>query len=180
LVEIKDNWPHAPPHRTIQPGTYMVTGATYQKFPFFKGSQRLSILQSALLELLPEHGWEVQAWAIFPNHYHFIAVNKENSANLKSLISQFHCITAKKINQMDEEPARKVWFQYWDTFLSYPASFFARLKYVHQNAVHHKIVQQAEDYPWCSASWFKTEAPQSFQKTIDRFKIDSLPMKDEF
>ena len=179
LLEQED-WPHAPPHRTLQPGTYIVTGATYKKAHYFKGDDRLSILQETLLGLLPQYAWEIQAWAIFPNHYHFIAANRGNPSNLKAMISQFYCTTAGKINQLDNTPGRQVWFQFWDSFLSYPASYFSRLKYVHQNAVHHGIVERAEDYPWCSATWFKNQAPESFQKTISRFKTDSIRILDEF
>jgi putative transposase len=174
------DWPHAPPHRMLQPGTYMITGATYKKIHYFKQENHLSLLQTTLLDLLPQYAWEIQAWAIFPNHYHFIASNKDIPSNLKTMISHFHAVTAKKINQHDNMTDRQIWFQFWDTFLSYPASYFSRLKYVHQNAVHHKIVERAEEYPWCSASWFQNQAPPSFQKTVNRFKTDLLNIQDEF
>ena len=174
------NWPHAPPHRLLQAGTYIVTGATYQKEHFFKSEERLRFLQDSLLKYADNYQWKLQAWSIFPNHYHFIAYNSENPASLQTLVKVLHQTTANHINREDNAPSRCVWYQFWDTYLSFAQSYFARLKYVHQNAVHHKIVKDAADYPWCSAAWFCNTAPTSFQRTIDRFKIDNLRILDDF
>jgi hypothetical protein len=39
-----------------------------------------------------------------------------------------------------------VWFQSWDTQLTNEGSWLARLKYTHENAVHHGLVPQATHY----------------------------------
>lgn len=174
------DWPHAPPHRILQPGTYMVTGATYQKEHFFKGDLRLEYLQDSLLNFANKYDWKLQAWAIFPNHYHFIASNLKNPTSLQTFIKLLHQTTAIRINQEDHCITRQVWYQFWDTYLSFSPSYFARLKYVNQNAVHHRIVQSPEAYPWCSAGLFNQTAPSSFRKTVERFKIDKLSIVDDF
>jgi len=73
-----------------------------------------------------------------------------------------------------------VWFEYWDTRLTYQRSYFARLSYVHRNAVHHRLVREASLYPWCSAGWLQRKARASFYKTIMQFGIERLKVPDDF
>jgi putative transposase len=73
-----------------------------------------------------------------------------------------------------------VWFQYWETNLTYPESYFARLSYVHRNAVHHRIVDEASLYPWCSAAWFQRRAETSFCERIMQVKIGGVDAEGEF
>ncbi|HVR39601.1 MAG TPA: hypothetical protein VMU84_10940, partial [Thermoanaerobaculia bacterium] len=54
------------------------------------------------------------------------------------------------------------------------------LRYTHENAVHHRLVTLATQYPWCSASWFERTAPQNFAQTVGRMKIDALKVFDDF
>ena len=56
----------------------------------------------------------------------------------------------------------------------------ARLNYVHQNAVKHKLVTVANQYPWCSAAWFERVATPAQVKTIYEFKIDRVKVEDDF
>ena len=60
------------------------------------------------------------------------------------------------------------------------AFFFARLSYVHQNAVRHGLVAAAHLYPWCSATWFETHASPTQVRTIYEFKVDRVRVADEY
>lgn len=175
------DWPHAPPHRLGSNHPYFVTAATHRKQHFFQSYERLDVLQRGLIKLTHENGWQLSAWAVFSNHYRFIASPpSEQAASLSNIISRLHSRTAAWINRLDEAPGRKVWHNYHDTILSFERSYFARLKYVHHNAVHHGLVVKPEDYPWCSASWFSREAKPSFVRTIESFKTDHLNIQDNF
>jgi hypothetical protein len=59
-------------------------------------------------------------------------------------------------------------------------SNLARLNYVHQNPVKHGLVPVANQYPWCSASWFERTASPAAIKTIYGFKIDKLRIDDDY
>ncbi|HTL52298.1 MAG TPA: transposase [Planctomycetota bacterium] len=173
-------WPHAPRHSLGDHGTYMVTAATHKKLHHFKGDERLDLLMRLLLQTAQAAQWKLQAWAVFPNHYHFVALSPPDPKSLKNLISKLHMRTAKEINRQDETPGRKVWYQYWDSQITYERSYWARLNYVHQNAVHHGIAGLAENYRWCSAAWFSRVADRAFYKTVSEFKTDQLEIEDEF
>ena len=157
----------------------MVTAGTYRKQNLLNSSQRLTFLCDKLLELASNYGWQLQAWAVFSNHYHFVA-ESSGPKNLRDYIRHLHSITAREINLQDGEPGRKVWFEYWDTHLSFAKSFYARLSYVHRNAVHHKLVRNPSEYPWCSAGWFERRANPAFYRTVMNFKIDRVQVPDAY
>jgi putative transposase len=174
------DWPHGPTHRLESAGAYMVTAATYQKQPFFRTAARLTFLCDSLLHLLPKYGWKLEAWAVFPNHYHFVAISQQKAVTLRKLIGHLHTITAKEINRKDKASGRKVWFQYWDSHLTYPRSYLARLNYVHCNAVRHGLVREPSQYAWCSAGWFEGEADRPFYQTVMRIRSDRVNVVDDF
>ncbi len=117
---------------------------------------------------------------MYSNHYHFVATSDAISTPLRELIRSLHSLTAREVNRLDALPGRRVWFQFWDSRLTFERSYFARLNYVHQNPVKHGLVLVGTAYPWCSASWFEREAPPSFFNTVSPFKIDRLSVHDDF
>jgi putative transposase len=173
------NWPHSPAHRLSLAGAYMVTAATYQKQEFFNTPTLLTQLTNLLLQRAAAHGWFLQAWAVFPNHYHFLAESREPKT-LRRMIGELHSLSAHELNREQNSPSRKVWFQYWDSQITFHRSFLARLKYVHQNPVHHGLVREASHYQWCSAGWFERMASPVFLKTVSSFPIDRLEIPDDF
>jgi REP-associated tyrosine transposase len=128
-------------------------------------------------------GWKLEAWSVFSNHYHFVAHSPsegEDASSLSDMLSVLHVKTAEWINRLDQSPRRPVWYNFWDTRLTHQRSYFARLNYVHQNAVKHGLVPVACQYPWCSAGWFERTASPAMVKSIYRFKTDKLSVSDEF
>jgi len=59
-------------------------------------------------------------------------------------------------------------------------SYFARLNYVHQNAVRHRLSRVTNQYPWCSARWFEGVASPAMVEAIYQLKYDKLQVCDEF
>ena len=162
---IKD-WPHAPSHRFSQHGSYMITAGTYLKVHHFNNEERLDHLEKMLLSLALTYGWQLEAWAVFSNHYHFVAHSPVDAGSLRAFLGRLHTQTAIFVNQLDQTLGRKVWFNYWDTRLTFEKSYLARLHYVHQNAVKHGLVPVANQWQWCSAPWFERTASPAMVKTI--------------
>ncbi len=171
--------------RTSYPvsGTYFVTASTYQKAHHFRGAKRLQVLHRGLLTMAEKFGWKLEAWAMFSNHYHFIAhspAEADDASSLSDMLSMLHVKTAEWVNQLDKSPGRQVWFNFRETKLTNQRSYLARLNYVHQNAVKHGLVPVASQYPWCSAAWFERTASPAMVKSIYRFKTDRISAADEF
>ncbi|MEI9866703.1 MAG: hypothetical protein WDN00_19545 [Limisphaerales bacterium] len=183
MPEPKTPWPHAPTHQLSERGTYFVTAATYGKAHHFRGAARLRVLHRGLLTVAGQFGWHLEAWAVFSNHYHFVAHspgNEPDAASLTPMLKSLHVKTSGWVNKLDGTPQRQVWFNFRDTKLGQQRSYLARLNYVHQNAVKHRLVPVACQYPWCSAAWFERTASPAMVKSIYRFKTDRLTMEDEF
>lgn len=170
------SWHHAPAHHFECGNTFFVTGATYRKQPFFEHAR--DSLQERLFALAEQHECSLQSWCLLANHYHLVV--RAPGTNVRRLLSRFHSESAIEMNARDRTPGRRVWFQYWDKTLTFEASWLARLRYANENAVHHGLVRDARNYRWCSASWFERTAPVSFVRTVQRMKIDSLKVYDEF
>ncbi|OVE73498.1 hypothetical protein BVX94_03715 [bacterium B17] len=175
-----NDWPHSPPHRLKEKGAYMITCGTYRKAHFLNTPDKLDMFRVLFFDCITEAGWDLHAWALLSNHYHFIASSPFEPSSLRRMISKLHTLSARDLNERDRQPGRKVWFQYFDTHITFVNSYFPRLKYVHRNPEHHGVVARAENYPWCSASWFERTAQTSFQKTVEGFKTNTISVKDEF
>ena len=113
-------------------------------------------MQELLFACACEFGWELQAWAILRNHYYFVAtapsVERGGPTTLSRLLGKLHMLSAKELNRQDGTPGRRVWAQYWDSHITFQTSHLARLRYVHENAVHHGLASMATTYRWCSAA----------------------------
>jgi REP-associated tyrosine transposase len=172
-----DYWPHGPMHKVSEDGIYMITAGTYGKKHFFAKERYRYGLQDLFFSLCAKNDIVPQAWAFMSNHYHIIV---ESSGDLHKMITDFHRLSATKLNAAEEKTNRRVWYQYWDKQLSIQVSYLARLKYVHYNPEHHGVVDDAREYRWCSAGWFANTADRAFRRTVDNFKIDRLKVFDDY
>jgi putative transposase len=183
MTEHRPAWRHAPRHQLSTGGTYFVTASTYLKAHHFRGKDRLRVLHRGLLTVAQDFGWQLEAWAVFSNHYHFVAhspPDAPDASTLSDMLSVLHVKTAGWVNRLDRTPGRQVWFNFRETRLTYQKSYLARLNYVHQNAVKHGLVAVANPYPWCSAAWFERVASTAMVESIYRFKMDEVRVSDDF
>jgi len=179
-MSLEKDWPHAPIHRIGSDGVYMITGATLHKKPLFSTPEKLTALENEILGLAKFYSWQLEAWAVLMNHYHMIARGQPDSARLDTYLKHMHCNTARDLNMQDQAVGRTVWYNFWETRLTYERSYLARLNYVHQNAVKHGLVRVANQYQWCSAAWFERIASTAAVKTIYSFKTDKIKIHDDY
>lgn len=171
---------HTPPHYFIPDAMYMVTGAIVYSQHLLNEDRRKEFVLQALLERAAQLDWNIQAWAILNNHYHFVGEAPENAATLQKLIRQVHSITAIQLNRWDRTPGRQVWCNYWDSCLTYERSYLARLHYVHMNPVKHGLVKSAMDYPFCSYKWFVEQGSETLKQQVFAQPIDRVKVIDDF
>jgi len=158
----------------------MVTCGTYQKAHFLNTPDKLDRFRNLFFSCAVESPWDLHAWAILSNHYHFIASSPTDAGSLRRMLSKLHTLSARDLNAQDCQAGRKVWFQFFDSHLTFTNSYLARLRYVHHNPVHHGVLACAENYPWCSAAWFARTAKPAFRATVERLKTDTLSVVDDF
>ena len=174
------DWPHAPVHRLAENAIYFVTASTLHKKHLFDTPAKRDLLEHLLLSFAKRDGWQLEAWAVFANHYHIVARGRHDSRNLGDMLHDLHGVSARELNKLDDVTSRQVWFNFRDTKLTIQHSYLARLNYVHQNAVKHKLVAVGHQYPWCSAAWFERTASPAQVKTIYGCKIDWVKVEDDF
>jgi putative transposase len=138
--------------------------------------------QDSLFSIAAEFGWTLEAWAILSNHYHFIGHSPngpKGAESLRDMIRKLHSLTTRELNRNEHKPGRtRLWQNFRETQLTYQRSYLARLHYVHQNAVHHKLVALGSDWKWCSAAMFKQAVTTAWLKTISSFQYDEIAAKD--
>ena len=174
------DWPHAPVHRLSANGIYFITVGTLHKQHLFNTASKLDLIERMLLALAKTRGWQLEAWAVLANHYHFVARGQPDSTPMGEFLRELHSRSAVELNALDAVKGRTVWYNFRDTRLTHQYSYLARLNYVHQNAVKHGLVPVANQYPWCSAAWFERTASVAQVKTIYGFKIDQVKVDDDY
>ena len=130
-----------------------------------------------------EYSRRLQAWAVMNNHYHWIGLSpsgESGAQSLKKMVALVHEVSAKRFNKEDGVKGRKVWHNYWDKHITFETSYYARLKYVHDNPVHHGVVEHASNYRWCSRPWLEQTANAAFVKELDSFGTNKLEIYDNF
>jgi putative transposase len=177
----RDYWPHAPLHKLTESGVYFVTAATHGRKHHFSGAVRLGVLCRGLLTVCRDASWRLEAWAIFSNHYHFVAQAPPSGAeSLRDIIRRLHARTANWVNQVDQSEGRQVWHNFWETQLTFEKSYLARLQYVHENPVKHGLVADARQYPHCSARWLEEVATPAQVRTVRSFRTNTVQVYDDY
>jgi putative transposase len=111
----------------------MVTCGTYQKAHFFNTPARLDAFRRLFFSCITEAKWDLHAWAIHSNHYHFIASSPEDPGSLRRMLSKRHTLSARDINAQDRQAGRKVGFQFFDSHITFTNSYLARLLSITHN-----------------------------------------------
>ncbi|RYG40399.1 hypothetical protein EON79_22665 [bacterium] len=158
----------------------MVTAGTLNRTHIFREEAKLAFLESSLLSLAEEFGWTLEAWAIFSSHYHFVGRSPEGGSNLRAFTNKLHGTTARWVNRQDDQAGRRVWFSYHQTALTFEKSYLARLHYVIQNPVKHGLVAVADQYPYCSAEWFRLRAEPAWYDVVTSFPTDRMNVEDDY
>ena len=152
----------------------MITAATLYRKPLFDSHGKLDLLRDTTLALAKSYALILQAWAFFPNDYHLVVSFENATTAHRDFVRHLHRELAIRLNRIDGAAGRGVMYEFWDTHLTFEKSWLARLNYVHQNPVKHSLVPLANQYPWCSAAWFETNARAGFVKSVYSFKTDRV------
>ncbi len=158
-----------------------MTASTYHRQRLFNTPESLDAVTHLMLDTATVYGWTLRAWAVMANHYHFLAESPAATGeSLRDWLQDFHRRSAMRVNKLSGSPGRRVWMNFRETRITHQTSYLARLRYVNENPVHHRLVNSATMYRWCSAAWFQRHAPKSFVASVARFKIDQLNVWDDF
>jgi putative transposase len=106
--ELYKVYKHSPPHLFRPNAIYMLTASTLRRSRLMQPIERRRFFVKTLSERAEALDWRLEAWAVLPNHYHFIARAPEAPSTLTALVRSVHSITAKDFNLRDGTPGRHV------------------------------------------------------------------------
>jgi len=94
------DWPHAPVHRLSEHGIFFVTAGTLHKRPLFDTPAKRDLLERMVLSLARQRAWQLEAWAVLANHYHFVARGAPDSIPMREFLRELHSRSAIELNCM--------------------------------------------------------------------------------
>jgi putative transposase len=153
-MEIYKTYKHNPPHLFRSNAKYFITGAIYEKKYFLtEESAKLRMIES-INKGFSDNNWKLEDWVILHNHYHLIVEAPDRAETLSGIMQNIHKFTAMwiKKNIASAKNEDKIWWNYWDTCLTYEKSYFARLNYLWNNPLKHCLVEDPKD--WKFGSYF--------------------------
>lgn len=171
---------HVPRHIQIPGAVYMVTAGTYRKIPVFNTEFKLGILEEVIRERCILSKWELIAWVALPNHYHIMVKALDHNSLLSGLIRSMHSKSAILVNQVDRNPGRRVWYNYWDTCIRSGREYLARVKYILQNPEHHGIVENYREYAFSSYRTFFEKDDEIIQRALSSGEIYEFGKVDDY
>lgn len=77
---------HNPPHLFVPNAMYIVTGSLLYKQRLLFDDKRKAVVLEILLERAAHWNWDMQAWSVLENHYHFVSQAPQKALTLESLI----------------------------------------------------------------------------------------------
>ena len=86
---------------------------------------RLDLVLELLFGCSSEFKGQLQAWAVMSNHYHFVALSPEDPKNPGLMPGKLHAAIARVFNAEDGTAGRRVFYQYWDTQITFQRSYLA-------------------------------------------------------
>ena len=108
---------------------------------------------AAYLELMAEwcheHGVEIWAYCLMPNHTHLVAV-PESEDGLRRAIGEAHRRYTRRVN-FREGWRGHLWQGRFASFVMDEPHLIAAVRYIEMNPVRAGLVSAPSDYPWSSA-----------------------------
>jgi REP-associated tyrosine transposase len=166
--------PHNPPHLFLPNTLYMLTASTYQYEPLMQSSKRKMEWLAAFLKAADIYQWQVIAWVILQNHYHAIVQAPNDADTLSKFVGSYHKFTARKWNEEENLPGRKVWWNYWDTCLRSENDYYTRLRYIYWNPVKHALSSTPKEYEFSNYKEFRQNWQADFNFT-DKDEVTDVP-----
>ena len=182
MESIYKEYNHNPSHLFSPNSKYFITGATYKKKMWFKNNKAKEQLLKSIIIGFDKHGWLLEDWVILKNHYHLLGNAPDDSSNLPEMMQEIHKFVALwiKKNIPESRNAEKIMYNYWDTCITFEASYFARLNYIWNNPVKHGYTNNAEE--WIFGSYFKKaeKDKEALYKIMKKYPCDTVKIKDDF
>lgn len=173
---------HNPPHLFLPNTKYFITGSTYHRKHYLNGDEPKYALFESMKKGFTNKDWIIEDWVILDNHYHLMVNSPQDSTELGYIIKEIHKFNALwiKKNIQSARNEEKIWYNYWDTCITYEKSYFARLNYIWFNPVKHGYTDDPEKWIHGSYYYRMKNEKEYLDKILKGYPFDKLKIDDEF
>lgn len=179
---IYKKYKHNPPHLFIPDAKYFITGATYQRKHFLINDESKIALINSIIKGFTDKNWVVEDWVILNNHYHLMVNSSKDTSQLNKIIKdilRFNSLWIKK-NFSKFKNEEVLWYNYWDTCITYESSYYSRLNYIWYNPVKHNYVRNPEDWTHGSFYFRIKEEGEKVNFIHEKYPCDKLKLYDNY
>ncbi len=165
--------------------------ACFHNKRFLKSERAIAWVLDATRLALHEHGVDLWAWCIMPDHYHLLVYPPNVNTRISSFLSSLKTSSASRAANWvranapdklwmmrDEQPNGKVAHRLWqrgggyDRNLSSPRAIWNMIDYIHRNPVEEGLVAHPADWPWSSARTYMRGEPSALPIIPDHLPGD--------
>lgn len=170
---------HNPPHLFIGGAKYWVTGSCYKHSLYFADPSAKEKMIEILMRGCQKYNWKIDDWVILNDHYHLMLQSStDGDKTIEDIIRNFHKFSSMWIRKNSViAKADKIFWNYWDTCITYEKSYYTRLNYLYYNPVKHGYVERAEDYQFGSFYFRWRENREYLENLKGSYPFDRLDLE---
>jgi len=171
---------HHPPHLFVDNCVYFVTGATIGKLRAFRKDNQKQVFLEVLNKSIDKFHIELMVWILLDNHYHML-IRLVRGHIIRTFIQNLHSNSSRLLNRLENQPGRKLWWNYWERCMRNEANLYTHLNYIHHNCVKHGYIEDIQDYKWSSyMTYLKRYGKEWLESCFAQYPIkDFTPQGDE-
>jgi len=152
-------------------GVYFVTSVTYLRRKIFLEPTNARFLLATISYHRFILEFKLFGYVIMPDHLHII-VSPSKKYPLSKIMNFIKGNFARKYNQIYRKTEEHVWQKrYYETVLKDKKDLLNRIKYVHNNPIRQKLVENIKDYEFSSYRQYFGETREKMQIPIDKLMV---------
>jgi len=146
-------------HRFYLPNSIIfITNVTRERKPIFADMQNLEIYRETMRLLKEHHAFQMLAYVILPDHFHWLLQMKDQSGDFSKIMHSFkRGFTMNYRRRNDLQQPVSLWqSRFWDHVIRDETDLQKHFDYIHWNPVKHGYVKDACE--WSNSSygyWFE-------------------------
>ncbi len=181
-MDIYKTYKHNPPHLFRPRAKYFITGVIYHKQKLLQSASAKHKLIHSIHLGFNSRGWKLEEWVVLHNHYHIMAEAPQRADTLPFIIQDVHKFSAMWMKKYVKEAKRllRIWWNYWDTCITYEKSYFARLNYLWYNPQKHALISQAENWKFGSLYYRIQNNKEYVSRLRTEYPFNLVKVKDDF
>ena len=147
-----------------------ITFSCQRRLPLLGRPAIRDVFAAALTDARAEHGFELFAWVVMPEHVHLLVRPREDrtltmalrslkTAVAKRVITRWRELRAPILEQLQTAGGARFWQKGggFDRNVRNAGEFCREVQYIHRNPVERALVREPQDWKWSSVRWWMGE-----------------------